>query len=68
MNNYYVNNNPNPGGEHEVHKEGCSWLDLVSSKTPLGKHSNCKDAVKEAKKYHADVDGCKHCIPECHTR
>jgi hypothetical protein len=27
MPNYYVNDNPQDNGDHEVHEEGCSWLD-----------------------------------------
>lgn len=66
MDNYCVNNNAQSTGEHEVHKEGC--FKYPSNKTDLGSFSNCHGAVKKAKEYYSDVDGCKHCCPDCHTR
>ena len=65
---YYVNENAQPTGEHEVHKEDCSFLPDYTNKKYLGEYSNCKDAIKEAKKYYSNVDGCYYCCPECHTR
>jgi len=68
MNRYYVNDNPQEKGEHEVHKDGCSWLHLIESKTDLGYHSKCEEAVEKASEYYDDVDGCEKCIPDCHTK
>lgn len=65
---YFVNNNAQPTGEHEVHKEGCTELKKVYSKTDLGYYSNCADAVKKARQIYSNVDGCYYCIPECHKR
>lgn len=64
---YYVNNGAQPNGDHEVHKEGCSWLPLIVSKTYLGDFTNCHDAVRAAKSYHSQVNGCKYCAAACHT-
>ena len=64
---YYVNKNEQDNGDHEVHKEDCSWLKLVVSKKDLGYHSNCESAVREAKKTYKQSNGCKHCSKECHT-
>ncbi|MDK2980223.1 MAG: hypothetical protein PWQ55_570 [Chloroflexota bacterium] len=66
MDAYYVNINAQSTGEHEVHKEGCDYFPRLPKF--LGNFSNCQDAVKEAMKYYADVDGCAYCIPDCHTR
>jgi predicted secreted protein len=63
---YYVNNDPQPTGEHEVHKQGCSFM--PSDKKYLGYHTDCNDAVKEAKKTYKKVDGCYFCCRACHTR
>jgi hypothetical protein len=65
---YYVNDNAQENGDHEVHEEGCSWLDMVVSKTDLGSFTNCSGAVAKAKRIYPTADGCKHCSPECHTR
>ncbi len=65
---YYVNNNAQENGDHEVHKKGCSWLDLVVSKEYLGEFSSCHGAVAKAKRDHyAKSDGCAYCCPACHT-
>lgn len=64
---YYVNNTPQQNGDHEVHKEGCSWLSFVLSKEDLGYHPSCYSAVLKAKEYHTKVNGCYYCSKECHT-
>ena len=33
----------------------------------LGLFTNCHDAVREAKKYYNQTNGCKFCSKECHT-
>ena len=68
MKKYYVNKNAQPGGEHEVHDEDCRYLPSSDDRKELGSFSGCKDAVKEAKKHYTEVDGCKTCSKECHTR
>lgn len=65
---YYVNDNAQNTGEHEVHKEGCSYMPIQSNLKYLGDYSNCRDAVRKAKEYYASVDGCYYCCNECHTR
>ena len=66
MDKYYVNRNAQPGGEHEVHKEGCVFM----PKNPifLGLFDNCWDALERAKDFFDDVDGGKFCCEECHTK
>lgn len=68
MANYYVNNNPQPTGEHEVHEHGCPHLAFIRSSTPLGWHQGCRTAVMAARQRFANVDGCATCSPVCHTR
>lgn len=68
MPNYYVNNNAQTTGEHEVHQEGCEYLQIAVSKKFLGFFIRCSDAIKEAKKYYSNVDGCKYCSSECHKK
>lgn len=68
MEHYYVNDNPQPTGEHEVHTNTCSFFDAIQSKTYLGYFSTCQEAVIEAKKKYTNVDGCYYCCNPCHTR
>lgn len=63
---YYVNNNAQPNGDHEVHKEGCTWM--PASKTDLGNHDSCHTAVRAAKAIYPTANGCKTCSNDCHTR
>ncbi|WP_421918863.1 hypothetical protein [Marinifilum sp.] len=63
---YYVNKNQQPNGDHEVHKEGCSWMPF--DKIDLGIHSGCASAVAAAKNYYSTADGCAHCCEACHKR
>lgn len=66
MTHYYVNQQPQSTGEHEVHADGCHVM--PNSKTSLGYHETCSTAVQAAKVHYAKVDGCYHCARPCHTR
>lgn len=68
QNKYYVNKNAQSTGEHEVHKEGCSYLPASENRLFLGCFDNCKDAVAEARKTYKVIDGCYYCCNSCHTR
>jgi hypothetical protein len=65
MAHYYVNNKTDDRGDHEVHKEGCSYM--PADRKYLGSFTNCYDAVKEAKKTYPNSNGCYWCSRECHT-
>lgn len=64
---YYVNKNQQRNGDHEVHKEGCSYMPNLENREYLGDYSSCRPAVTEAKKRYPKANGCAHCSPECHT-
>lgn len=66
---YYVNKNDtgNPNFNHEVHCEDCFWLPTVNNRIYLGYFDSCYDAVKMAKEYYINVDGCATCCPLCHN-
>ena len=65
MDQYYVNQNAQANGDHEVHKRGCTYF--PSAHTYLGQFSRCQEAVAEAKKYYRQSNGCYWCSRECHT-
>lgn len=67
MDKYYVNKNAQSNGDHEVHKEGCSYLPNSVNRIYLGEFSNCQSAVIAAKKHYAQVNGCYYCSRPCHT-
>lgn len=63
---YYVNTNAQADGTHEVHRQDCLWLPDAENRLYLGSFDNGKEAVKAAKKYYSDVDGCFYCCREAH--
>lgn len=65
MASYYVNNQAQANGDHEVHKATCTWLPV--NRKYLGEFSSCHDAVREAKKHYRQSNGCYYCSRECHT-
>ena len=67
MASYYVNKNAQQNGDHEVHREGCSFLPEVANRTYLGEYNSCGPAVTEAKKHYQQSNGCYFCSRECHT-
>jgi len=64
---YYVNDKPQPNGDHEVHRDGCQWMPNVLNRTYLGDYATCQPAVADAKKRHPTANGCRTCSPTCHT-
>ena len=66
MANYYVNNNAQSNGDHEVHRQGCHVMPTANV-TYLGDFTHCQPAVAAAKCIHPRSDGCIHCCRECHT-
>lgn len=64
---YFVNQNAQPNGDHEVHTYGCSWSALVVSKRDLGEHASCWTAVATARAYYPTANGCYWCASACHT-
>lgn len=67
MDKYYVNKNAQSNGDHEVHKESCSYLPSVANRIYLGEFSNCQSAVRAAKRHYSQVNGCYYCCRPCHT-
>jgi len=67
MDKYYVNKNTQSNGDHEVHKQGCSYMPDAANKKSLGDFSSCYGAVREAKKTYPQSNGCYYCANACHT-
>lgn len=67
MKKYYVNKNAQSNGDHEVHREDCVYLPLLANRQYLGEFTSCEGAVKEAKRYYSQSNGCKTCSLNCHT-
>ena len=64
---YYVNRNPQPNGEHEVHKSGCKHMPNEQNRIFLGDFYTCFEAVRTAQKIYPNTNGCYYCCSECHS-
>jgi hypothetical protein len=64
---YYVNNEAQFNGDHEVHIDSCYYYPKIKNKTYLGEYETCKEAVRAAEKVHRQVNGCVYCCRPCHT-
>lgn len=67
MYHYYVNDNGQSNGDHEVHRNTCYYFAQIASKTYLGYYNSAIPAVVEAKKHYSQSNGCAYCSPEAHT-
>ncbi|WP_417729678.1 hypothetical protein [Roseovarius sp.] len=67
MASYYVNDNAQANGDHEVHRDGCSYMPSVANRTYLGEHAACDTAVAAARKRYRQSNGCFYCSRPCHT-
>ena len=67
MENYYVNDNAQSNGDHEVHKNACSFMPAAQNRTYLGLCDSGHDAIAEAKKKYNQASGCYYCCRSCHN-
>ena len=65
---YCVNTNSQSNGDHEVHRDGCSFLPNPENQHYLGVFPTCGPAKAAARKIYPTADGCAYCCPDCHKR
>lgn len=61
---FYVNNKPQPTGEHVVHTRDC-WV-LPNDRKYIGRYPTFDEAIQGAKDYYTSVDRCSYCLKEPH--
>jgi hypothetical protein len=64
---YYVNKNAQANRDHEVHREGCTFMPAPKNRAFLGNFDSCRDAVRKAKGSYAQANGCYYCARPCNT-
>lgn len=64
---YYVNDQAQPNGDHEVHTSTCAHLPSPSHRVDLGEFASCWNAVSAARRHYTQSNGCVHCAAPCHT-
>jgi hypothetical protein len=62
MAHYFVNNYPQPNGDHEVHRVGCARM--PTDKSYLGNYLAVSEALMEARKDFWQSSGCVSCARE----
>ncbi|MBF4624843.1 hypothetical protein [Clavibacter sp. VKM Ac-2872] len=68
MPHYIVNRNAQSNGDHEVHDLAtCYRLPDPSNRIDLGTHPSCSGAVRTARGFYSNVNGCAYCASSCHT-
>lgn len=67
MDHYFVNKNAQKNGDHEVHRDGCSFTPQAMQRISLGFFNNCHKAVRAAREHYPQVNGCYYCSEACHT-
>jgi len=67
MDTYYVSKNAQPNGDHEVHKGSCTYLPHPINFMFLGNFATTIEAVRAAKKYYDQTNGCMHCNTGHHS-
>jgi hypothetical protein len=67
MTRYYVNENAQANGDHEVHSGACPFLPAAEHRLYLGDFTDCRPAVAEAKRHYPRSNGCFYCARQCHT-
>ncbi len=68
MDKYCLNRNQQVGYgyNHEVHKSWCSRKPAPSNQIDLGYCNSDEEALRKAKQYYSDADGCAYCCPSIH--
>lgn len=68
MDKYCLNRNQQVGYgyNHEVHKSWCSHRPLPANQIDLGYCYSDEEALRKAKQYYSDADGCAYCCPSIH--
>jgi len=68
MENFYVNKEAQPNGDHEVHSAKCLYLPELENRKYLGIFCTCTDAVAFAKETYPQANGCYYCCRAAHKR
>ena len=64
---YYVDENVQEHGYHEVHSASCSQLPHERDLLYLGEFSSCTPAIVRANTLYVKVTGCSMCATPCHA-
>lgn len=63
---YVLNSQAQFNGDHEIHTMQCRYLPMAQNRIGLGYFDKDEQALREARRYFARVDGCIHCCPSIH--
>lgn len=66
---YYINENQQPNGDHEIHTTGCPHPPLMENRIEIGNYTNSHQALAAARARwpKSQINGCAYCCPEINT-
>lgn len=66
---YYLKQEPDKDGFHELHHIICPFVEDadLSQWIYVGRFNSCHKALAAAKYHFATADGCRRCASSCHT-
>lgn len=69
MPDYIVDRNAQSNGDHEVHLRGSVWscLPAEADQRELGSHDGCASALRIARLFYGQANGCARCAVSCHV-
>lgn len=65
---FYVETDPQMGNVYILHRFSCYEPPRFDKRFHLGRHTDCKNAVKHARQLYSTVTGCSRCCPEAKDR
>ena len=66
---YLVNKNAQIStGDHKIHNENCTMKPNLENTIELGNFYNAEVALYEARRYYANVNGCKNCCNKIYLK
>ena len=68
MHQFCVSLDEDKNGSHIVHLDGCQRWPPPKSTRLLGLYEYCDEALRAARMFFGQVDGCSQCIPQCHAQ
>ena len=65
---YFLDENSQANGDHEVHRAGCPYLPSENSIKALGEHYSFQSAISQAQAYYTQVEACSYCRFDYHRQ
>jgi hypothetical protein len=68
MHQFCVSLDADENRSHIVHLDGCPGWPALKFTRLLGLYEYCGEALRAARMFFGQVDGCSQCTPQCHAQ